>query len=163
MNPLNLSLLKTEIDSDLADLDRIVSEIKNLRQDIGSAEPSFRDRAAFGALLHSFYNGIENILKRISEEVDRGAPVGDSWHKALLKRMEIEVKGIRPAVLQQETVRCIKPYLGFRHFFRHSYTFEIDWAKLKPLVVNVDVAYQRFCSDVKSFLDSMGGDEVEKD
>lgn len=153
MKPLNISLLKVEIASDLSDLGRIASEVKNLEREIGSSEPTYRDKAAFGALLHSFYNGIENILKRIAEEVDGSVPVGEGWHRALLKRMERSVDGVRPALLDSDTVRLLRPYLGFRHFFRHSYTFEIDWLKLKPLVESIEVTLEKFKSDLSKFLD----------
>ena len=119
--------------------------------DIGSEEPSYRDKAAIGALLHSFCNGIENILKRIAVEIDESVPVGDGWHRALLKRMEKDVVGVRPAVLDHETVSALGPYLGFRHFFRHSYTFELDWMKVKPLVEEAESVLQRFRRDIESF------------
>jgi len=53
------SLLKAEIETSLADLDRIVDEIEQALKDIGSSVPSYRDKAAMGAFLHNFYNGIE--------------------------------------------------------------------------------------------------------
>jgi len=68
MKPSKILLLRAEIESDLADLEKVVSEIAGLLMDIGSEEPSYRDKAAIGALLHSFYNGIESILKRIAVE-----------------------------------------------------------------------------------------------
>ena len=66
--------------------------------------------------------------------------------------MEGEVKGRRPAILRKQTVGIIEPYLGFRHFFRHSYTFEIDWQKLKPLVENIETALREFRTDLEDFL-----------
>ncbi len=111
MSPLN-PLLKVEVESDLANLERVVSKIRELRKEIGTSEPSFRNKAAFGALLHSFYNGVENILKRIAEEVDQGVPMGGSWHRVLLRRMEKEIGGIRPAVLHHDTVKTLEPYLA---------------------------------------------------
>ena len=78
-------------------------------------------------------------------------PTGEGWHRALLRRMAAEVPGVRPAVLRPETVAALEPYLGFRHFFRHSYTFEIDWGKLRPLVENSEKVYWRFKQDLEAF------------
>jgi len=75
MRQSDISLLKVEIESDFSDLERIVSEIKEAIEEIGSSTPTYRDKAALGALLHSFYNGIENVLKRLAEEVDHSVPV----------------------------------------------------------------------------------------
>ena len=42
MKPSKILLLRTEIESDLADLEKVVSEIARLRIDIGTDEPSYR-------------------------------------------------------------------------------------------------------------------------
>jgi len=149
MRQSDISLLKVEIESDFSDLERVVVEIKEAVKEIGSSIPTYRDKAALGALLHSFYNGIENALKRIAEEVDHSVPVGEGWHRSLLRRMEGEVEGYRPAILREQTVGILEPYLGFRHFFRHSYTFEIDWQKLQPLVENVAMVLREFQADLE--------------
>ena len=39
---------------------------------------------AMGTYLMNFYNGIENILKRISKVYYIAMPKGESWHKELL-------------------------------------------------------------------------------
>ena len=66
-----------------------------------------------GAFLHNFYNGIENVLKRIAEEIDQSVPSGSEWHRALLRRMAKGVEGLRPAVLKAETVGKAPAVLGF--------------------------------------------------
>ena len=151
MKRRELAVLWAEIEGSLSDLDRVVEEIEQALKDIGSSVPSYRDKAAMGAFLHSFYNGIEIILKRIAEEIDQTVPVGSEWHKALLRRIASEVKGLRPAVLSGDTVERLLPYMGFRHFFRHSYTFEIDWEKLKPLAMNARSVFEDFKRELKEF------------
>ena len=54
-------------------------------------------------------------------------------------------------ILRPDTIAALEPYLGFRHFFRHSYTFEIDWEKLKPLVERVTKVFQGFRQDLEAF------------
>lgn len=75
--------------------------------------------------------------------------------------MEGEVKGRRPSILRKQTVGIIEPYLGFRHFFRHSYTFEIDWQKLKPLVENIETALKEFRTDLEDFLSKLSQGQGE--
>lgn len=154
-----LEVLWVEIESDLEDIRTIVQEVDILGGDIQSSgeKPSQRDKAALGSFLHSFYNGIENILKRISREVDGTLPKGEGWHRALLKRMEREIPNRRSSVLREETADNLKPYLGFRHFFRHSYAFEIDWGKLRPLVENVEQVFKEFKQDLEDFFEGNPG------
>ena len=122
MRRADLLALQAEIEGDLADLARVVRAIQETAQALPSPEePSHKDEAALGAFVHSFYNGVENVLKRLAQEVDRSVPTGEGWHRALLRRMAAEVPGVRPAVLRPNTVAALEPYLGFRHFFRHSF------------------------------------------
>ena len=114
MKQNEIKLLKVEIESDFSDLDVIVLEIQEALKEIGSTSPTHREKAALGSFLHSFYNGIENILKRLAEEIDNNVPIGEQWHRALLRRMELEVANVRPLVLRSETVEALEPYLGFR-------------------------------------------------
>jgi len=79
MKRSDLALLKVEITSDLTNLEHIVAEIEATRDDIGSSAPTNRDKAALGSFLHSFYNGIENVLKRLAEEIDHSVPLGEEW------------------------------------------------------------------------------------
>jgi hypothetical protein len=59
-------------------------------------------------------------------------------------------------------VEILEPYLGFRHFFRHSYTFEIDWQKLKPLVENVEVVLRGFRADLEDLFSKLTPGQGER-
>jgi len=144
--------LQAEIEADLKDLALVIQEIQETFAGLPiPQEPSHKDKAALGAFVHSFYNGLENVLKRLAQEVDRSIPTGEGWHRALLRRMSVEVPGVRPAVLRPKTVEALEPYLGFRHFFRHAYTFEIEWEKLKPLVEQAREVFERARQDIEVF------------
>ena len=43
--------------------------------------------------------------------------------------MRLEVKGYRPAVIDDELYTLLNDFRGFRHVFRHAYTFELDWER----------------------------------
>lgn len=83
---------------------------------------SAASRLALGAVLHSFYSGVESIMKRIAR--DAGClPRGES------------LAG-RPAVFDDPLYARLKPYLGFRHVFRTHYGFFIEWELMAPLVAD---------------------------
>lgn len=150
MKRSDLLALQAELEADFNELAAVVREIRRTAEPL-PAEPSLKDKAALGAFVHSFYNGVENLLKRLAQQVDQSLPSGEGWHRALLQRMTTEIPSVRPPVLQRQTAEILEPYLGFRHFFRHAYTFEIEWQKLKPLVDGVEEAFKKLRRDLDDF------------
>jgi len=126
----NLELLKADIEDELrkiALLEEAFAPAEG-KLDLSSDEVGIYDRAAIGYFLHGFYNGCENIFKAIARffENDLGP---QSWHSDLLKRMKLTIKDYRPAVIDEELFLLLNDFRAFRHVFRHSYSFELDWER----------------------------------
>jgi hypothetical protein len=81
------------------------------------AQAGVIERAAAGAMLHSFYTEIEKILKLIARVLDDEMPSSEAWHKQLLNQMS-EGTTKRPAVLSPSLVEVLGEFLAFRHLFR---------------------------------------------
>ena len=96
-------------------------------------EPTVDELAALAAILHAFYNGIENLFKRIAVAVDGGPPQSQIWHSTLLDSMQ-RAGVARPAVITEQLGELLHEYLNFRHVFRHAYSFELRWVRMKHLV-----------------------------
>ena len=126
----NIELLKADIADELEKINIVINEFKKIEQkiDLPPGEVSYYDRGAIGYLLHNFYNGCENIFRSIALffENDLGPR---TWHKDLLKRMRIEVQGYRPKVIDNELFNLLDDFRAFRHKFRHTYAFELDWER----------------------------------
>ena len=118
-------------------LRRLLLGIQPLLAQCRNAVPNEIELSALAAMLHSFYTGIENIFKRLTVEVDSERIEGDAWHRELLLRM-MSPAAHRPAMLSKELHDALLQYLRFRHVFRHSYSFDLDWGKMSPLVLNVE-------------------------
>ena len=118
-------------------LQRLLAGAAPLLSKCRETAPNEIELSAPAAVLHSFYTGIENILKRVAVELDREPIGGEAWHRDLLLRMTQPRSG-RPAVLSSALHDALLDYLGFRHFFRHAYSFDLDWQKMSPLVLNLE-------------------------
>lgn len=149
----NLQLLRALIEDELDKLARLESIFERIepRLDLPPAEVPDYDRGAIGYLLHSFYNGCENIFRAIARffENDLGA---DSWHADLLRRMTLEVEGYRPAVIDESLFQVLNDFRGFRHVFRNNYGFELDWERERLVARRFRPALAELRAQVRAFL-----------
>ena len=102
--------------------------------------------AGVAALLHNFYNGIENILKQIFLSRNILVPEGKSWHKELL---EISVNN---EIISEECKDSLGQYLAFRHFFNHAYALDLYADKMEPLVESSKNVYSIFKKEITKYL-----------
>ena len=78
--------LRKEIATERRYLHRELHGYKPLLEKCRMQAPDMIESTALGALLHSFYNGLENIFKRIAMACDGALPEGGLWHRRLLAR-----------------------------------------------------------------------------
>lgn len=153
----NVELLTADLRDELLKLQRLVNEFREATSRVSLTAPEVPnyDRAAIGYLLHNFYNGCENVFRSIARffENDLGT---DSWHRDLLRRMQLEVPGYRPRVIDEDLLRVLDEFRGFRHRFRHSYSFELDWERERLLAAKLPSAEAAFRRQIEAFLNSLG-------
>lgn len=146
--------LKLDIADELTNLGRIVEEAKAFLQDVPAA-PTTRDMRAAGSMVHDFYSGVERIFERIAVRLGPGLPAGPGWHILLLRSMESDVEGIRPAVIDHQLALQLVDYLRFRHLFRHTYGYELEWDKLQPLVERFEDTLARLRQQLEQFINKL--------
>lgn len=130
----------------MADLrERIEAEFENIEKVLAELPSSkylpflsVLELAGTAALLHSFYNGLENILKQILRARGANLPQGASWHKELVE------EALRMKVLPADLKENIGLYLAFRHYFTHAYAMDLYADRMEPLVDAAQVVYQNF-------------------
>ena len=127
----NFKVLKLSISDEIDKLKQLDKEKSVL---LKKSPSNFVARAG-GSILHDFYTGIEKIFESIAKEVDHRLPMGEEWHSELLHQMTLDIPGLRPRVITAITEKKLREYLGFRHLFRKRYGFELDWQKLKKLLL----------------------------
>lgn len=117
-------------------------------------EPELVELTALASVLHSFYNGIENIFVVIAKGIDGEKPNDSNWHKKLLLQMR-EFNDKRKEIISEDLKDKIKDYLGFRHFYRHSYSFYLDWKEMKYLVSFIMDVWNQTKEELNDFSNSL--------
>lgn len=113
-------------------------------------EPDFIELSALASMLHSFYTGVENIFKRIALEIDGDIPSGYTSHSDLLTAM-VRSTSSRPQVISEELHLRLSAYLSFRHVFRHAYSFQLEWDKMRDLVLQSQATWQQLQTELDRF------------
>ncbi len=139
-----------EIDSEIRLIDKLFESHQLLFEKIKISEPDTVELSATAAVLHSFYNGLENIFCRIAKRIDKNISNSSYWHQELLNQMGNKT-GDRPEVISNDLIEKLSFYLGFRHFFRHAYAFQLKWTEMKKLVIEIDEVYQQFKMELQLF------------
>ena len=131
------------VEAELENIERVVAELpgNNLLPNISSLE-----LAGVAALIHNFYNGIENILKQLVISSGEELPHNSSWHKDLVNI------AISNDIISESTAKELRRYLAFRHFFSHGYSFDLDKERIIPLVKDIERILACFRDDVSKAL-----------
>ena len=110
---------------------RTVEEIKVRlkKMEVASAEDLADLKDLVAMRLPVFYMGVENIFKRIAEEIDMDEPQGKNWHTDLLQQMSTS-RASRPSVISEKTAAALTHILKFRYRFRNIYVFELELEKI---------------------------------
>ena len=73
--------LQSEINQEVSSLEALLQELRTLKLRLAYKKVSNLDLRAAGSILHDFYSGVENIFRRVAQELNGGLPAGEDWHK----------------------------------------------------------------------------------
>lgn len=145
--------IKSQVKFEIKQIDELFQSYADLFNRVRNRSPDLVEITAIASVLHSFYNGMENIFLTIAKGIDESVPLGEQWHRELLIQMAEQTPD-RNRVLTQETVQCLAKYLAFRHYFRHSYSFFLEWKELKELVDPLEGDWKRIKNEILLFLNN---------
>ena len=128
--------IKEKINLEISKLDLLIGKSSILIEKCRIIEPDFFELNAIGSILHSYYNGLENIFTLVGKHIDNVYFSSQKWHKELLNSMFAETERRKP-VLDENIHEQLLDYMSFRHVFRHSYGYELDWERLRPLFFGI--------------------------
>ena len=147
------SILKDKIEHEVIRINKLFNSGKPLLDLCKLKEPDFVEASAAGSFLQSFYNGIESIILLIFKSIGENIPNDFHWHKKLFEKM-FEKNEKRTIIFRNEYKENLVEYLSFRHYFRHSYGYEIDWNRLKPLIIGAEELWKILEKDINQFIEN---------
>ncbi len=144
-----MRLLQAEIRDDLQTLAAAYQKLQHLNQ-----RPLDQETAILIAYhLHVIYGLFENLFTRIAANFGNHIEHSTQWHTLLLKRMTLDVTGIRPPVISQEMFGYLDELRRFRHLFRNAYVLHFDLDRLRLVLRDAWQLQQIYQVELNAFLD----------
>jgi len=144
--------LREEIAIELELMDATIQELLALQRDAAERELTIREKTAAAAFLAQFYNGAENIFKRISRFHAVPLPTGATWHVDLFKRFCFPPQEPLPTLLDDSLASALAPFRKFRHVVHHGYGFQLEWNRMAEGIASVEDVFLRFKSRIFDYL-----------
>jgi hypothetical protein len=148
---MNRSDLHEEIAIELESMEKVVQELLSLQTNLGGREPTTLEKTAAAAFLAQFYNGIENILKRINAHNGIEFPYGPNWHVELFQRFVTPHSDL-PQLFDERLAAALAPYRRFRHVVFHSYGFQLDWERMTEGIEGITAVFDGFKTNLNHYL-----------
>lgn len=146
--------LKAELLADMAVLDELEGKYRLIHAKLATIQPDEFDYVGLAYTIVNLYNLMENYFFRVAKcfenNIDRL-----NWHRDLVRRMALEIDGVRPALLAMGDVSLIDELRAFRHVFRHIYQSELDLDKLTLVDSRTPKAVAAFRSAHGRFVDKL--------
>jgi len=134
--------LREEVEIEFEYMETVLKELEVLNRKTIEAKLSLVEITASAGFLHNFYNGVENIFKRILKHAKQNQGMNQHWHKELLRKFFLKENEF--AFLDRQLYDNLLEILKFRHVFVHGYGFHLQWELLKPLIKKTLLSFPKF-------------------
>jgi len=133
-------------------LDNQETVIRRLLGEIGSTTPENPEKIShMGYQLHNLYSSLEDFFQEVAKTFENRLEDPSRYHRELLKRMALEIPGVRPRVLSPASHALLNELRGFRHVFRHAYDYELSPDKLEALKGKILAEWDSVARDLQNF------------
>ncbi|MFW6148067.1 MAG: hypothetical protein ACOC6B_06735 [Thermodesulfobacteriota bacterium] len=143
----------------LSEFDLQVKEIRNAYDNLQERfektrkEPVSKELVeSIGYWLHNLYTAYEALFEQVASFWENSFQETGRYHMQLLKRMRLDIPGIRPPLLRSdESYLCLDELRGFRHVFRYAYSYGLDDERVFRLVGKVLAEKEAILRDISEF------------
>ena len=110
-----------------------------------------------GYWMHNLYCAFEDLFKLVAGFWENSLSSDGEFHVQLLKRMLLSIEGVRPALLSEGSYRFLNELRGFRHVFRHAYSYGLDDERVSTLLRKILDPKSAVIKDLNNFRKIIAG------
>lgn len=146
-----IALFLSELDLQLSEIQTVYSKLRERQALLQQPQVRNEDVESAGYWLHNLYNAFEDLFQLVSEFWENEISQNGSGHKNLLRRMRLEIHGIRPSLIGEDAFRHLDELRGFRHVFRHAYSHGLDEERVRMLLDRTLQHQPHILEEIRSF------------
>ena len=144
---------KIKIEHEISRIDKLLKDVKLLLDLCNIKIPDIIEMTAAAQVLHSFYNGIESIIVLFFKYKNEKLPTDNRWHKTLFE-MAFGTNTQNFKIFNNEIKKRLEKYLLFRHLIRHTYSSELNWDEMGPLIKDIKEIWNKIKMDFSKTIEN---------
>lgn len=133
MDDIELATLRDELSKDC---EVALSAARLAAERFGAGGEASFEACAYN--LARLYNVIEQMGQRVARLFENSIDDDRGWHAELIRRLTIEIRGVRPALFPEDLAHPLRELRAFRHLITHAYDLTLDPDKLRLLLKYAD-------------------------
>jgi hypothetical protein len=145
--------VKIKSEHEISRIGKSLEDVEPLLKLCKIKSPDIIEMTAAAQVLHSFYNGVESVIILFLKHLNEKLPNDLKWHKTLFE-MAFGNNSETIKIIRDDMKRKLEKYLLFRHFIRHSYSSELDWNEMGPLVKEIEDVWKIIKDDFEEFINN---------
>ncbi|GBD96437.1 MAG TPA: hypothetical protein ENG83_09335 [Nitrospirae bacterium] len=146
-----IKILIAELDAQWREILKIYSSLEKKIDPLKSDMDNDDLTNSLAYKLHNLFSAYEDMFKLIARFFENQIEDITKYHTGLLKRMLIGIEGVRPNLLSESSYRILDELRGFRHVFRHAYSYELDAERVIKMAEKSIKLKDGFLKDFKTF------------
>jgi len=146
-----IAVFLSDFDLQVNEIEKVYERLEKKSSLLQSSSPTSEVVESAGYWLHNLYNALEDLFQLIAGFWENTLDDRGLYHRSLLRRMRLEIEGIRPALLREEMFQHIDELRGFRHVFRHAYSYGLDDKRVQLLLGRVLRNKEGLMNDLQLF------------
>ena len=146
-----------EFDFQVGQIERIYGSLKKKVAAIEKQRATAEAVESAGYWMHNLYCAFEDLFKLVAGFWENSLSTNGEYHIHLLKRMLIEIEGVRPGLLSSAGYKILNELRGFRHVFRHAYSYGLDKERISALLRKVLDSKDIVINDLQTFRNTVAG------
>lgn len=149
-----IAVLKANIEADCREIEKLYSYLAPYINRLENQEQTIT--ASY--YLNNLYSAFENICLNVARTFENQIDDRSQWHAILLKRMTLDIEGIRPKLWSEASYQELDELRRFRHVFRNGYTINLDPQRIAIVINQAQRLRELYKADLeqfKAFLDAL--------